>query len=226
MMKEERVVPEVFTIISYMILLPLIYGGAILWIRENFEQMHNKERKPFHSIPEVLVLLLSELALFRMWWSIGKKSYYNLTFLLLFVILAALTVLCMTDLWERIVPNKFLLILLLVYFLILGTRGIVNMNEVIAILPSITLGLIFSLITFGIGYFLAKGSMGAGDVKLTLVMGLYLTGEYVVAVILYGCIASALYSVVQLLRKKISRKDAIPFVPFLYIGLIIRYFIG
>ena len=68
--------------------------------------------------------------------------------------------------------------------------------------------------------------MGAGDVKLALVMGLYLTGEYVVGAVFYGCIASAAYSLVQLARKKLSRKDTIPFVPFLYLGLIIRYLVG
>ena len=41
-----------------------------------------------------------------------------------------------------------------------------------------------------------------------------------------GCIASAAYSLVQLARKKLSRKDTIPFVPFLYLGLIIRYLVG
>ena len=68
--------------------------------------------------------------------------------------------------------------------------------------------------------------MGAGDVKLSLLMGLYLSVEYVVGAIVYGCLVGAVYSIVQLLRKKLSRKDMIPFVPFLYAGLIIRYLIG
>lgn len=82
------------------------------------------------------------------------------------------------------------------------------------------------MISFGLGYLLSHKNMGAGDVKLVLVMGLYLTGEYVVGAVLYGCIVGAIFSAVQLARKKLSRKDAIPFVPFLYIGLIIRYLIG
>ena len=93
-------------------------------------------------------------------------------------------------------------------------------------LPSVVLGVVFCALCFGIGYLLSKRTMGAGDVKLSLLMGLYLTGEYVVGAIVYGCLVGAIYSLIQLARKKVTRKDAIPFVPFLYAGLIIRYFIG
>ena len=216
----------IVTIISEMILLPVFYSGAIVWVREQFEQAQNRIHKPLNTKREWLVMSCSELALFRMWWAMGRVSFSDLTFMMLYVMLVALTVFCMTDLWEQVVPNKLLLILLLIYFIILGVYGMMDMDRVIKLIPTIILGFCFSLITFGLGFLLAKGSLGAGDVKLTFVMGLYLTGEYVVSVILYGCLISAVYSAVLLLRKKISRKDAIPFVPFLYIGLIIRYLIG
>ena len=99
------------------------------------------------------------------------------------------------------------------------------MGKVLEAFPSIVLGLLFCMISFGLGYLLSRGSMGAGDVKLSFVMGLYLTGEYVVGAVFYGCVAGAVFAVVQLLRRKLSRKDTIPFVPFLYLGLIIRYLI-
>ena len=57
-------------------------------------------------------------------------------------------------------------------------------------------------------------------------MGLCLPAGYVTAAILYGCLAAAVVSIALLMMKKITRKDFIPFVPFLYAGLIIRYLMG
>jgi prepilin signal peptidase PulO-like enzyme (type II secretory pathway) len=140
--------------------------------------------------------------------------------------LVAMTILCMIDLWEKVVPNKILLVWLVVFIIIIGFQGLYDMDVVLSKLIPIGLGLLFCMLTFGLGYIISHGSMGAGDVKLLLIMGLFLTSEYVVESVLYGCIASALYSIVMLLRKKVTRKDEIPFVPFLYLGLIIRYLMG
>ena len=93
-------------------------------------------------------------------------------------------------------------------------------------LASMIIGFIFCVVSFGLSYILSRGSLGSGDVKLAVLLGIFLTGEYVVGTIFYGCIMSALFSIVQLYRKKLTRKDAIPFVPFLYIGLIITYLVG
>ena len=209
-----------------MFLMPFIYWGAMMMYRASFQEEENRNRKPFHSIQEIIVMAAAEAALVRIWRSLGGCVVTDLIFELLFVMLAAMTFFCMTDYWEKVVPNRMLLILLCVFIIILGLQGIRNADILMRALPSIILGLIFCAISFGLGYLLSHGNMGAGDVKLVLVMGLFLTGEYVVGAILYGCIVSALYSIIQLARKKLSRKDQIPFVPFLYIGVIIRYLIG
>ena len=124
------------------------------------------------------------------------------------------------------VPNRILLVLTAVLILIVGGFSIADMNQVLKELPYLILGFLFCLIAFGMGYVLGRGSMGAGDVKLSLLMGFFLTSEYVVGAVLYGCIISAVYSLVQILRKKLSRKDTLPFVPFLYVGMIIRLMMG
>lgn len=214
------------TLAAGMLLMPCIYYGVIMLCRTSFKEEKNQNRKPFHSIPELIVMLLAEIALVRIWWSLGRSVVTDVTFELLFLMLTAMTVLCMTDYWEKVVPNRILLVLVFLFIIILGLHGLRNMAVVLEILPSISLGFIFCALSFGLGYIISHRNMGAGDVKLALVMGLYLTGEYVVGAILYGCIAAALFSVFQLLRKRVSRKDLIPFVPFLYIGLIIKYLIG
>ena len=182
-------------------------------------------QRPMQTVPEFLVLLVAECALVRLWFARGCCTFSDLTFQLLFVMLAAMTVFCMMDYWEHIVPNRILLVLLFIFLILLGYQGMKDISVLLMFFPSMLLGLVFCMISFGLGYLLSHKSMGAGDVKLALVMGLYLTSDYVVGAVLYGCLAGALFSIVQMLRGRISRKDLIPFVPFLYIGLIISYLV-
>ena len=176
------------------IFLPLLYAAAT-------RSLKKEKGKPAVSLPEIFVLLSGEAAV---------------------LMTAFMTVFCMTDYWERIVPNRLLLILLFLLILYLGFLGIRDMDAVMGLLVPMVLGFVFCAVSFGLGYLLSHGSMGAGDVKLSLVMGLSLTGSYVVGTVLYGCIAAAAFSLVQLMRKKLTRKDTIPFVPFLYLGLVIN----
>lgn len=214
------------SIVSGMLLLPVIYALLLIWYRADFKKPENQQKKPLASMREKMVLLLSEAAVFRMWYTLGMRGFSDLRFTLLYIMLAGMTVLCMTDYWEQVVPNKILLILLLLFVVILGVYALRDMDEVMGELPSVVLGLIFCAFCFGVGYMLSRRSMGAGDVKLSMLMGLYLTGEYVVGAVLYGCLVGAAYSIIQLCRKKLTRKDVIPFVPFLYAGVIIRYLLG
>ena len=208
------------------LLLPVLYSALILWYRPYFEKEENQKRKPLASIHEKMVLLVSEAALLRLWYAMGMKGFEDLRFTLLYLILAGVTVFCLSDVWERIVHNKSFLILLFFFVIASGIHGILNLDSLAELLPSVVLGVLFCALCFGLGYLFSRKTMGAGDIKLSLLMGLYLTGEYVVGAVLYGCLAGAVYSIVQLARKKLSRKDMIPFVPFLYIGVIIRYLIG
>ena len=209
-----------------MVLLPLLYCGGIFLYRPCFQEDKNRKRIPLRSVPEWLTLVAAETAFVRVWSALGRPGPSDMVFEMLFVMLSATTVLCMMDFWERVVPNKILLLLLLVYVVIAGMQALRDFDGLVRLLPSIVLGFLFSAMTFGLGCLLCRGKIGAGDIKLSLVMGLYLTGEYVVGAVFYGCLISAAFSLVQLLRKKLTRSDSIPFVPFLYMGLIVRYWIG
>ncbi|MDO4295485.1 MAG: A24 family peptidase [bacterium] len=209
-----------------LILIPLLYALGVLWYRPSFQKEENQNRRPLRTPVEWVAVAAAELAFLRIWYTVGRETDCGLQFQLLMVMLAGMLLFCMTDLWERIVPNALLGIFVLVFFCLVGLSFVRDSDKTSWILYSVVLGFLFSLLTFGLGYILSRKNMGAGDVKLALLMGLYLTGEYVVGAILYGCMAAAIFSIVQMLRKKLSRKDILPFVPFLYIGVILRYLIG
>ncbi|MCD7739073.1 MAG: A24 family peptidase [Lachnospiraceae bacterium] len=206
--------------------IPLCYAGIMGLQRSAFEKEENRKRKILRTVPEYLVMVLSETALVRLWWARGQSTVLDLVFLSMTVVIIGMSVLCMTDYWETVVPNRILLGMLAAFILILGVEATASFENVVSIFYSIVLGFVFTLIAFGLSYFVSRGNIGAGDIKLALVLGLMMTGEYVVGAVVYGCLASAAFSIVMLLRKKIGRKDKIPFVPFLYLGVIIRCWIG
>lgn len=220
------------SMVTYLILfllalgLPLLYWGALQWYKSDFEEEKNQNRKPLQSIPEIIAMVVSEIALIKIWYDYSNGSISGVILALLYTVLVVMTILCITDYWEKVVPNKILLMLILIGVIVIGIQGVLDMNVVIRMFPSMVLGLVFCAIAFGLTYIVSRGSMGSGDVKLAILLGIFLTGEYVVGTIFYGCLASALFSIVQMARKKLTRKDVLPFVPFLYIGLIITYLVG
>lgn len=208
------------------VMLPLLYIGAILYCRADFSNDTNRNRKPMASFSEVAVGIISEISLIRLWLSLGKPSFDDIRFDLMYIILAVMTVLFFTDFWEHKVPNRIILVSLLLWAIIVGAGFIFNMQYMLGLVFEYCIGFLFCAISFGLCYIISHEKLGAGDVKLALLMGLCLPAGYVTAAILYGCLAAAVVSVVLLLLKKIKRKDFIPFVPFLYTGLIIRYLMG
>jgi leader peptidase (prepilin peptidase)/N-methyltransferase len=80
------------------------------------------------------------------------------------------------------------------------------------------------LFTFAV---LSRGGLGMGDVKLGIVLGLFL-GKYVIVALCAGLLASAVLSIGVLLRRGIAagRKTAIPLGPFLALGGVVALLAG
>lgn len=71
-----------------------------------------------------------------------------------------------------------------------------------------------------------KNSIGSGDVKLFLVMGLLLGLDGIWSSIFMSLIVSFIIAVYLLLTKKKNRKDSIPFGPAIAVGTFISVFLG
>ena len=129
-----------------------------------------------------------------------------------------LYVLSVTDLRQKIVPNRLLLWMGGIF---LGLTGISLLGGAEAALKRLILAGIGSAmmgLVFLIAYFLSRRQLGGGDVKLVTLMGLYLTATRIVGAVFYGLLLCAVFSIVQMARKKLDRKDGVPLVPFLFIG--------
>ncbi len=70
---------------------------------------------------------------------------------------------------------------------------------------------------------LFKQSFGTGDLLVILMISFYVSLSQFVATILFSILLAGFFSVFLLLFKKASRKDAIPFVPFIYFAFLITF---
>lgn len=88
---------------------------------------------------------------------------------------------------------------------------------------------ISTIVSFGLLGFLylitKKKGMGFGDVKLALFMGLFL-GKRVILAFYVAFIIGALVAVFLLILKKVDKKTAVPFGPFLILGVLVAWFWG
>jgi leader peptidase (prepilin peptidase) / N-methyltransferase len=135
------------------------------------------------------------------------------------VFLATLATITLTDLEQRLIPNKVLIASALVglALVLAGERESIDER---AIAAAAAFAGLFAVVL------IHPQGMGMGDVKLAAVMGLYL-GRAVAPALLIGFAAGALYGAVLILRHGAeARKRAVPFGPFLAVGGIVGLFAG
>jgi len=136
------------------------------------------------------------------------------------VLVAVLVEVSVNDLEERRIPNRVTVpasFAALLIGLILHASGLPA--QVLA-----GLGTGIFLLAFAL---LSRGGLGMGDVKLGIVLGLFL-GQYVIVALCVGLLASAVLSVGVLVRRGITvgRRTAIPLGPFLALGGVVALLAG
>lgn len=96
------------------------------------------------------------------------------------------------------------------------------------LLPALLGGLAMFGLYFGLAFAYPAG-MGFGDVKLAGVLGMYLGwlgwGAWAVGVFL-GFLLGGVFGIALILVKKGGRKTAVPFGPFMLLGVLIAVFVG
>ncbi len=147
-------------------------------------------------------------------------NFIKLYGLMLIVLSAALV-----DVKRKIIPNELILVGL-------GLRVIVYVYEFIAldnikpILINDLIGFAIGFVFLGVVYLITKGSIGFGDVKLFGVIGITCGAMGTYSTLLVGLIISAIFSIVNIARKTMGRKDSFPFGPCIALGYVIVVLIG
>lgn len=198
--------------------LIIFINAAIMLVSGKYEI----ELKYYKLIPKsasvIVVLIISAVIAFILNYLKGSgKSIVELA--LSMILLWAMGVLTITDYKKKVVPNTILLIMLGLWALIISSSLFINIDTYMPMLIRYAIGGAIGGGMFLFSYLITKGQMGAGDVKLAFLIGLYLGSARILIVTLMGTVLCFVFSIIMVLLKRIGLKDSIPMVPFLAIGV-------
>lgn len=152
------------------------------------------------------------------------KLDLSIDFIFYALISSTLIVVTMIDLKKMIIPDSLVVTLLVLSILHKATNYIINKTP-IRIIDSIG-GLLISGGIFLIIVILSKGGMGGGDVTLIGALGFIVGIKYIILTIFLSFVLGGLISVFLLATKLKTRKDPVPFGPFIVLGFMITLFWG
>lgn len=151
---------------------------------------------------------------------IGLTIYYRLswdTALREQAVLHFLAVIASIDLSVKKIPNGLVAGLLSVWILFFAVDAIraFDFSEIGALLLRSGLGLLTGGGILLICMLISRGGLGAGDVKLFAVLGLFYGMIGVLNVLFYTCLFTAVVCIVLLVARKLRFKDTVPMSPFI-----------
>lgn len=151
------------------------------------------------------------------WMALGIFQERERFLVIRFLILAmTYLILAVVDGKKRIVPDRILLCYLFSQILLAAASADIFSMVQMAAEGGVFLGI------FVVLYFISRGRIGLGDVKLLGVTAMTAGWSYTVQILVYGLMLSFFYSVWLLLFRRLSGKTEIPFVPFLAAGMAIQ----
>jgi len=178
------------------------------------------------SVQYPLVELLTAILFALAYLTHPFGTYGELLQLILWLyVLGSLVVLAVYDLRWSLLPDKVLLPL------IIPAVAILLGEVLIAHAAWVAIGPVVAAVAFGGAFYLlaavSKGRwMGGGDIKLAFVMGLLLGLKETALAMLIAFVSAALIGVALIALGRKTRRDLIPFGPFLIAGTIIAYLFG
>lgn len=168
----------------------------------------------------ILSFIISMVLILARW-----QSTVIARLVLLLIMLCAMAVLTVCDYKCQLVPNIVLLILTGIWIVVIAFVIFTNASIGFFLFIQGGIGAAMGAVTFGLCYILSRRQLGAGDVKLAIIMGLYLPTECSICAYLLGAVICCVFSFIQVFRKKIGWKDSMPMVPFLTIGMWLALFL-
>lgn len=156
-----------------------------------------------------VLALATQISLYKNTSPVGFVKLYGL-FLIVFS--AAIV-----DAKRKIIPNLLILVGL-VFRAGIYVYEIFTVEEIKAVLWNDLIGLGIGFGFLALVSLLSRGALGFGDAKLFGVIGITAGAFCTYSTLLISLILAAVISVVCLLRKKMGRKDSIPFGPCIAAG--------
>lgn len=140
-------------------------------------------------------------------------------YILIVLFISLMVILTVSDLYYQIIPDMILIVFLPLIFVLRIAEPIEMWYD----------GIIGGLIGFGFMYLMAlygkirfkKDAMGGGDIKLYFIIGIVLGYQLVILSLFFAALFGLVFSIV--IKKKTGH---VPFVPFIFAGSMLTYFVG
>lgn len=129
-----------------------------------------------------------------------------------------------SDFKHKRVSNKLVLAMVVAWMIMLTPRFFYFAEQAITTALTGIVGLVMAGVLFLLVYLISRKGLGGGDVKFMAAAGLYLGLSGVLPAMLWGAILAAITGLVLIASKKMGRKDTIPLIPFLYIGIVMTVY--
>ena len=131
-----------------------------------------------------------------------------------------------TDCRAYLIPNKILLAALLFYIGLFIIEAFLKPWNVSYAAVGAGVSAAALLLAGLLCRLFVPGSVGFGDLKLFVVLGLYLGADCTWNAVFYTLLTSFTVSVFLLVTKRASRKSVMPFAPFLLFGTLLAAFLN
>ena len=156
-------------------------------------------------------------ALFVLAWVVFASSLVE--FFIAAVLLSALIAVTVIDLQYQIIPDAITVPGVVVGLLASLVRERVSWLEAL-------LGVLVGTMLFVAVIVLSRGGMGGGDLKLGAMLGAFLGWKALLVALFVAVLVGGAMAVLLLATRRLARKDAIPFGPFLALGGAVALFWG
>lgn len=127
------------------------------------------------------------------------------------------------DYYEKKIPNKIILVLLLFRILFLAYEVFSNLEYWKTALTYPLLGAAIGGIIMAVAMIISRKGVGMGDVKMFIVIGAFVGSAEILSTMFYTFFISAIGGIFLLMTKKANLKDSIPMAPFACVGVGLEY---
>lgn len=204
--------------LAILIILTVI-GIFIGFIYENYSKFKDKKAFTKANKKHIIYFLISGVFLIILDCVLdirySNRLIDNIRLLIMLIILVPVAAI---DYKKKIIENKVILISLGIRVIMLIAEFILDSRQAVINLKSMGLGFVLVLLMAIIGIFIIKNGFGMGDIKLMFIMILYLGFASSFSAIFMSLVLSMIASIYLLVKKEKSKKDTIPFAPFILLG--------
>ncbi len=141
------------------------------------------------------------------------------------VLLYTLFLIAIIDIQLKIIPNTLIIFLLIVRTIFLAVQLVYTPEQFKTTIFGALIGLLIGGGIILVAMILSKNSIGAGDAKMFATIGFFI-GMDVLSVFFFTFAILVFVSLILIILKKVTLKDAIPLAPFAFTGTLLFYLLS